>query len=302
VYGRVRVPGITDAGGSPDLIGAQLGWGATAERATWHWVDATYNAGHGGDDLYEYMATFSPGAAGTYSYGYRFSTDGGSSWTDATPTGAAHIAPPADTTAPAAPTGLHVAGVGPTAIGLAWDANGEPDLFGYRIERSDGMVATSTAPSFTDTTVATGTTYTYVVRAVDTSANVSDPSASVTATAQLRTVHVVFTVTVPSWTPADKTVWMAGTFAQLGLVDWDDGHIVELAPVGGNQWRVTVDAPESTFLEYKYTLGSWDYVEKGDGGCNELGNRSVVVAYGATGTQNVADTVANWRNVAPCGS
>ena len=300
VYGQVKVAGITDVGGSPDLIAAQLGWGTAADPATWQWVDATYNAGHTGDDNYEYMATFLPSSPGTYSYGYRFSTSGGETWVNATPIGTAHIAQPADTTAPAPPTGLHVVNVGPTAVELAWDANGEPDLFGYRIERSDGMVATSMTPSFVDTNVQTGTTYRYVVRAVDNSANVSEASSSVEATAQLRTVHVVFTVTVPAATPADRSVWLGGTFAQLGLVDWQ-ANTIALSPIGGNQWRATVDAPESTALQYKVTLGTWDNVEKGPS-CEEIDNRTVNVAYGTTGTQDVAATVANWRGLNGCPS
>ena len=54
-------------------------------------------------------------------------------------------------------------------------------------------------------------------------------------------------------------------------------------------------------IEYKYALGSWDYVEK-DGACGEVANRQLTLAYGATGTQTVNDTVVNWRNVAPCGN
>jgi hypothetical protein len=31
-------------------------------------------------------------------------------------------------------------------------------------------------------------------------------------------------------------------------------------------------------------------------------NRQLTLSYGSTGTQNVGDTVLNWRNVAPCGN
>ena len=36
--------------------------------------------------------------------------------------------------------------------------------------------------------------------------------------------------------------------------------------------------------------------------CGEIGNRQLTLAYGTSGTQNVNDTVLNWRNVAPCGN
>ncbi len=39
-----------------------------------------------------------------------------------------------------------------------------------------------------------------------------------------------------------------------------------------------------------------------DGACGEIANRLLTLSYGATGTQVVNDTVANWRNVAPCGN
>ena len=34
----------------------------------------------------------------------------------------------------------------------------------------------------------------------------------------------------------------------------------------------------------------------------EIANRQITLSYGASGAQNVNDTVLNWRNVAPCGN
>jgi hypothetical protein len=58
---------------------------------------------------------------------------------------------------------------------------------------------------------------------------------------------------------------------------------------------------ETTQIEYKYALGSWDYVEK-DGACGEIGNRQLTLSYGSNGVQTVNDTILNWRNVSPCGN
>ena len=44
-----------------------------------------------------------------------------------------------------------------------------------------------------------------------------------------------------------------------------------------------------------------DGLEKG-GACEEIANRTLTLNYGATGVQTVNDTIANWRNVAPCGN
>jgi hypothetical protein len=57
---------------------------------------------------------------------------------------------------------------------------------------------------------------------------------------------------------------------------------------------------EGDQLEYKFTRGSWDYVEK-DAACGEIPNRPVVIVFGADGTMTLDDTVLNWRNTFPCG-
>ena len=66
-------------------------------------------------------------------------------------------------------------------------------------------------------------------------------------------------------------------------------------------WTITLTGLESTQIEYKFTLGDWDHVEKG-ASCDEIGNRMLTLTYGIDGTQTVNDTVLNWRNVAPCGN
>lgn len=98
-----------------------------------------------------------------------------------------------DTTAPAAPTNL--AGVaGDARVALDWDDNTEVDLADYNVYRSteapelaertwmrldDGASATS---AFTDTAVVNGTTYYYVVTALDSSGNESALSNEAAAT------------------------------------------------------------------------------------------------------------------------
>jgi hypothetical protein len=63
---------------------------------------------------------------------------------------------------------------------------------------------------------------------------------------------------------------------------------------------VTLTFYEGDQLEYKYTRGSWDYVEKG-AACEEIANRTATIVYGTDGTMTLEDTVLNWRNTAPCG-
>jgi hypothetical protein len=91
-------------------------------------------------------------------------------------------------TPPANPTGL-LATPGNAQVALAWNANVEAGLAGYDVYRAttaggpftkiDGSLVAS--PSYTDTTAANGTTYYYVVKAVNTASQSSGPSNEVSA-------------------------------------------------------------------------------------------------------------------------
>ena len=95
----------------------------------------------------------------------------------------------ADVTPPASPQGL-TATPGSGSIALAWTANTEADLRGYNVYRSTSSpvaqgaplnVAPLTTTGFIDNSVSAGTTYYYVVTAVDLSGNSSPPSGEVSA-------------------------------------------------------------------------------------------------------------------------
>jgi glucoamylase len=106
------------------------------------------------------------------------------------------------------------------------------------------------------------------------------------------------TVTVPASTDATgRTVFLAGTLSALGsgLPDWSPAGVA-MTRVDATHWTAVLNGPAATALQYKYTLGDWDHVEKG-AGCAELGNRSLTLASGSQ-----TDTAAGWRNVSPCGA
>jgi hypothetical protein len=74
-----------------------------------------------------------------------------------------------ETVPPAAPAGLSAV-AGDRQVALAWTANPETDLLGYRVRRGGTVVSGAglvTTPSWTDTTVANGATQSYQVTAVD---------------------------------------------------------------------------------------------------------------------------------------
>ncbi|MHC4641080.1 MAG: DNRLRE domain-containing protein [Planctomycetota bacterium] len=89
---------------------------------------------------------------------------------------------------PSAPTGL-VATAGNGQVSLDWNDNTEPDLDGYNVYRSEAsggpytLIATLPATSdYLDSTVVNGTTYYYVVTAVDQALNESGSSNEASAT------------------------------------------------------------------------------------------------------------------------
>jgi hypothetical protein len=164
-------------------------------------------------------------------------------------------------------------------------------------------IARLTDPTYTDTNVEEGATYYYVVLALDTSFNRSGYSGEVQATAEPRTVTLTFHVTVPATTDATgRSVYIAGFLDRLdgGLPQWDPGGVV-LTRDDATHWSIVFTGDEGVQIEYKYALGSWDYVEKG-AVCDELGNRLLNLTYGADGNMVVNDEVLNWRNVSPCGN
>jgi glycosidase len=324
VYGQVWIDGHTNQPGPTPSLRAQLGFGPDgsepAGNAAWSWVEAMFNVDAGNND--EFKATLLPEAIGRFDYAYRYTTTDGRDWLyadlDGTPgyapaqAGDLQVVSSGDTTPPATPTGLEVSSASPAAITLAWDAlTGDPTLYGYEVRRATSSggpfstLALVTGTSYSDGSVVEGTTYWYVLRSVDSSWNRSPASAAVSATAERRLVEVVFTVEVPATTDGTgRSVHIAGTLDRLDPPGpaWDPGGVV-LTRRDATHWTITLHGLEGTQLEYKYALGSWDYVEKGPGTeCAELANRQLELSYGDDGIQAVNDTVANWRNVAPCGN
>ena len=81
VFGRVFESGVTESFGDAGLS-AQLGFGALGSDPRdggWTWINAGYGGQQGNED--EYVASFGPMAAGSYGYTFRFSFDGGQSYT-----------------------------------------------------------------------------------------------------------------------------------------------------------------------------------------------------------------------------
>jgi hypothetical protein len=105
-------------------------------------------------------------------------------------------------------------------------------------------------------------------------------------------------VTVPPSTPDSDIIYIAGTCnywdagpGQSGIDGLD--HDLPLTSVGDNHWQITMSLSAGETIEYKYTRGSWQTVEKDTEGL-EIPNRLLTVP-GGNYIQN--DTVANWADI-----
>jgi hypothetical protein len=85
IYGRIYELGVTEAAGANAVVIAEVGYGPAGSdpriSGGWSWFSTTFNVQVGNDD--EYEGSFAVATPGNYSYTYRFSLDGGSSWTAA---------------------------------------------------------------------------------------------------------------------------------------------------------------------------------------------------------------------------
>jgi hypothetical protein len=83
IFGRIFATGITEPAGAPAGVIAQLGFGVATTnpemQTGWTWQTATFNLQSGNDD--EFVSSFLAPASGTYAFTYRFSLDGGATWT-----------------------------------------------------------------------------------------------------------------------------------------------------------------------------------------------------------------------------
>ncbi len=169
---------------------------------------------------------------------------------ESAPSNTASALRPADTTSPAAPTGLSATG-STSSIVLDWNDNAETDLSGYHVYRGTSVTgpftkltpSTISGSAYDDTTASTGTTFYYRVTAVDTSSNESAPSDTASATRIADTVA-----------PAVPTGLAAtGTTAGISL-DWADNTETDLA--GYNVYRSDSDGGSYTKLNSSLSSGS----------------------------------------------
>lgn len=97
-------------------------------------------------------------------------------------TGVSYTTSDSGSGAPDAPTGLAVTATTATSVSLSWSASS--GAAGYGVYRNGQLVGNTTGTSFTDSGLAASTSYTYTVKAHDSSGNTSAASNGVSATTQ----------------------------------------------------------------------------------------------------------------------
>ena len=162
-----------------------------------------------------------------------------------------------DFTPPSVPAGLYVRAADGT-VSLYWNDNGESDLDGYNVYRSTisgsdyTLLNTSllSSSNYIDNDVINGTTYYYVVTAVDTASNESDASSEVSAAPGV----------ITSMTIQENETGYAGVFD--GTIDsnhlgYTGAGFVNTDNVVGNyiEWSVDAAASGSYDLQWRFSNG-----------------------------------------------
>lgn len=138
-----------------------------------------------------------------------------------------------DTVAPTVPTGLTAAAVSTSTISLSWNAASDNvAVTGYKIYRGGTQLGTTAGTSYSDTTVTTGTTYSYTVAAFDAAGN---NSAQSTATS--------ITISPPTAAPAPGCLVSSGPGTWQGLPFTSET----------GSFEITFDATPGTNLENTLT-------------------------------------------------
>jgi parallel beta-helix repeat protein len=141
-------------------------------------------------------------------------------------------APAPDTQAPSVPTGLTVTGTTTSSINLAWNASTDNvGVTGYRIYRNGSFLTSIGGTSYSDSGLASSTSYSYRVSAFDAAGNESAQSSSVTGTTSAATLKAMRVANVAIDVKSKGSGW--DLTPTVTVVD-ADGRAVSGATVTGS--------------------------------------------------------------------
>ena len=193
------------------------------------------------------------------SYDWQFVPEAGKSFTDSGST-ACHGAT-SDSTPPTAPASLTGAATSPGRVDLSWSTSTDNvAVTGYNVYRNGAYVGSTTATTYSDSTVQPGTTYSYTVSAHDAAGNTSQPSNTATVTtpadAQPPSTPAGLADTVMSASRVDLT-WNAATdnIGVAGYTVYRNGASIGTTGPGTTAYSDTSASPSTT---YSYTVDAFD--------------------------------------------
>jgi fibronectin type 3 domain-containing protein len=179
-------------------------------------------------------------------YSWQFVPEAGKTFADSGST-SCHGAPqpPGDSGPPTAPTNVTATAVSSSRVDLSWtQATDDTGVTGYRIMRNGALLTTVTGTSHSDTTVAAGTSYQYVVHALDQAGNLSPPSSPAS-------------VTTPPATPSG-TVFSDG-FESGSFSQWtaNTGMTVQQAVTRTGAWAARQTTTSAATHAYKQLAATY---------------------------------------------
>lgn len=180
-----------------------------------------------------------------------------------------------DITPPAVPTGLNATVNGSTSVNLNWADNTEADLSYYTVKRatlSGGpytTLGTVTSSNYSDSNIAAGQSYFYVVSATDTSGNESANSPSVQAT-------------IPGALPQIRSFTLDATTIndqQTTIIRWDTVNANSVTASGSWSGNKTLSGSETVG---PFAAGTYTFTISASNS-NGTSNQSVQLTVTATG-------------------
>jgi len=164
-----------------------------------------------------------------------------------------------DTTPPSVPSGLTASAASLSQINLAWNASTDNvGVAGYRVFRNGSQIAQIGVASYSDTGLASGTTYSYTVAAYDAAGNVSaqSPLVSVTTSADTAAPSVPTGLNASVVSSSQiNLAWNASTdnVGVAGYRVFRNGS--QIAQVSGTSYSDTGLVSATT---YPYTVAAYD--------------------------------------------
>jgi len=163
-----------------------------------------------------------------------------------------------DGVAPTVPAGLSATAASATQVNLTWSPSTDNvGVTGYRISRNGAVVGTSPIPSYSDTGLVSGATYSYAVAAYDADGNASAFSSPTTVTTPDNVAPTVPTGLVATATSSTQVAltWTASTdnVGVTGYRIYRDGSLIGTAPSA-----TYTDSGLSASTTYVYAVAAYD--------------------------------------------